>query len=753
MPYSIRVHFDNIAKLTHPHLWQWSAASTLARDFPSTGLDAFGPIFDIEVVRPDFFFKFKAGPGNGGPWENDSLNRLFRPQEVGVATVSPAEIWCRGDRAFVYDIAPRDPEPITAAQFLQPLPFNPEMFIPDTGGLSGLGAHLLADGRVLFGLYHPNAARVYVMGDFNDWQRPGVEQPDPSKFLELKLYRGYFDLPNLWLGLSDRPATNGEYKFMVRGGVPADNKNRFQQYFTDPYARRLGPSFSANNSVITDPTAYQWHDPAWRTPDVTQLIIYELSVYGFTEGDPDINAASRGKFAGITERISEGYFNQVGVTALSLMPLSEFPSAQGPNTIGYDPSLFFAVERDFGAPDDLRELVDTAHRHGLAVLLDQVFNHTSNSFNPLWKMILEHPGEESIPQEGGLYFHGNTPWGNRLATAKTDVQNMLIDSCKLFLREYHVDGFRLDATHTNYMDHGFVLRLAEELQAFKADVLLVAENLPNQADLNRAGFNGLAQWCDLFHDKIKAMLREGTFQDSHFYSAERLADIFYFSKSAYAAHTNNVVNYCESHDELSVSRELSFKAELNQPSVKDRKARLGLFATIVALGQPMIYMGQEFNSERDRNVVTVQWPQHLAGQGFFQWASRVLQLRKRYPALKIAGYDPAVDGKFAWVLGPWMDNSKGGGKRLLAWRLKPNDNRFDTMLVMLNFENSGVAVDVDLGLPGTWVKLADLDRANDIPPEGNNSADDSTALQTNDGRFANFILPASSGFLYKFERG
>jgi pullulanase/glycogen debranching enzyme len=89
---------------------------------------------------------------------------------------------------------------------------------------------------------------------------------------------------------------------------------------------------------------------------------------------------------------------------------------------------------------------------------------------------------------------------------------MLIDACKLLIAEYHVDGFRFDATHTTYMDHAFVLRLANELKDFKADTILIAENLPNQTDLNRHGFDGFAQWSDPFHDKIKALLREGVFQ-------------------------------------------------------------------------------------------------------------------------------------------------------------------------------------------------------------------------------------------------
>lgn len=90
-----------------------------------------------------------------------------------------------------------------------------------------------------------------------------------------------------------------------------------------------------------------------------------------------------------------------------------------------------------------------------------------------------------------MYFSGSTPWGNRVDTSKEDVQNMLIDACKLLIREYHVDGFRFDATHHNdYMEFTFLDRLAQEVKGFKPNVILIVENLPNQSDLNRQGYDG-----------------------------------------------------------------------------------------------------------------------------------------------------------------------------------------------------------------------------------------------------------------------
>jgi 1,4-alpha-glucan branching enzyme len=749
MPYSVKLHYDNQLGFQSPHLWIWYDGSRRQHDLAPARKDAFGFVYEAQVDRPDFRFKFKDGPGTNVRWEDLSLDRRCRPIGLSNGVMTPNELWCMGTKPFVYHVQPRAPERQTAAEFLSTLRFKDGMYVPGTGGLSGLGAHVLADGRILFGLYQPNAACVYLMGSFNDWQRPNHDEPDPAQFIEMNLYRGYFGVPNTWLAITDKAKPGDEYKFFVQGGVPRDYKNRLEQYAVDPYARRLSGDFRFNNPIIADPTTYKWADQQWATPHLNQLILYELSVHGFTDGDPDIQPANRGKFRGITERIRNGYFNRLGVTALSLMPLAETPSMQGPGTLGYNPSLFFTVERDFGTPDDLRELVDTAHQNGIAVIIDQVFNHTDNSFNPLWQMILEHPDEDDR-NEGGLYFAGSTPWGNRIDTGKEDVQNMLIDACKTAIREFHVDGFRFDATHTEYMNHALLQRLAYEVKGFKPETILIAENLPNQTDLNLHGFDGYAQWCDLFHDKVKALLREGPYQDKQ-PTPDKLADAFYFAKSDFALHTNNVVNYCESHDENSVAFEVGTNPVLNQPAAKERKSRLGLMSSMVSLGQPMIYMGQEFNEERPRNVVTVDWPQDLKQHKFHRWAQSLIQLRKRYPALKLDGYNPEAEGHFQWVLGSWMDPNHGGGQKVIGWRAHPNSVANDTMLVMLNFENHDVQVDVDFGIPGKWLKLADIDDVNDIAPLGSNSPDSPTTVTTGDGHFGGFTLPSTSGFIYKWE--
>jgi 1,4-alpha-glucan branching enzyme len=713
-------------------------------------VDDFGPVYSADAVKTNFSFKFRDGADN--VYEHPRLEKEFKPYGKISGPGIMDEIWCKADKPFIYPMLPQAVEPESAPDYLNRLGCRSDYFVPSTGSLSGLGAIKLNDGKILFGLYHPNAAKVYVRGSFNNWQRPGHDAPSPADFIEMKLYRGYFGEPNTWLAVTDKAKIGDQYEFCIFGGVQPDDRNRLLKDAKDPYARQLDADYSRNNCVIVDP-AHAWTDAAWKTPDMSNLIIYELSIFGFTEGDPGISTDHQGKFKGVTDRIENGYFDDLGVTALSIMPLAEVPGMQGPNSLGYNPSLYFAIERDFGTPADLRELVDKAHAHGLAVILDMVFNHTSNDFNPLWRMIVEHPAELSGDgNDGGLYFQGETPWGNRVDTWKTDVQNMLIDACKMYIKEYHADGFRYDATqHDAWMSGSFLHRLAGELKTYKPDVLLIAENLPNQGDLNRNGFDGYAQWCDLFHDKLKAVLREGPFDGRDLNTTAQLGDIFYYCKSNFAAHTNNVINYIESHDETSTAFEVATNPALNNPSAKDRKGRLGLFAAMVAMGQPMLYMGGEFNPERDRNNVRFDWPEDLERHGFYQWTRRLIRLRKRYPGLKLYGYNPAEAGQFSWILAPWMPPAQGGGRKVIGWRATPNGSDHDNMIVLINFENHDVPVKLDMGATGIWVKLADIENVNDISPEGTNSAWDSAALKTESGWYDNFTLPSSSGFIYKWE--
>jgi len=737
----ITVHFDNRIGFQKPVLFVQGSDERV----DSTERDDYGVIFSVAIPQDEpLVFKFLDQSSDDA--EADHLYRVISPAHFDDIT----EVWCRSWNAFVYTAQPSIPEEQTATAIIEETDFTEEVYISETGGKFGLGASMLKNGGVLFGLFHPHAARVYVAGDFNDWQYPGAENENAEQFLELKLYSGFFDVPNIWLLEVPEAEAGQTYRFYVEYAALAGEGTLEDRLMPDPYSRYLGESYERNDSLIVDPSQYEWHDADYPTPLMEDMIFYELHVHGFTFEHDDVEADNQGKYAGIIDRLEAGYFDKLGITCLYLMPIAEVPTPQGEKALGYNSSLFMCLERDYGSPDDFRKLVDTAHQHGKAVILDEVFNHAANSWNPLWKFILDHPDEAGSNTEGGLYFSGASPWGNRMATERFETQNMLIDTCKLLIQEYHVDGFRLDATHTHYMDHGFLHRLADELQTFKPGVLLIAENLPNQSDLNRQGFDGFAQWSNFFHDALKAFLREGKFEgiDSR---PENLGDMIYFSKGRFAAHTNNVINYVESHDEHSVSHEVSFSPPLASPQAKDRKSRLGLFTTMVALGQPMVYMGQELGVERERNTVYFEMPPHLEEHGFYQWASRLMALRTRYPGLRLYGYNPIEDGQFNWLLGPWMNDRSGGGKRVLGWRSTPTEYAYDRLVVLLNFENHAVDVDVNFGLEGHWVRIASIGYVNDIPPAGSATVQHDVTIHLRGTMFKNFVLPDSSGFIYKWE--
>jgi hypothetical protein len=141
-------------RLGRLHLRLWHAGANPV-DLAPTGADEFGPLWELSLVRPELTFTFTASPGAA---QTDGHDRRVRPLVRADGGLDPGQVWCRGDRAFVYPVRPADPQPEPAGDLLERLAADPGfsagLELPSTGGRSGQGANLLADGRVLFGLYH-----------------------------------------------------------------------------------------------------------------------------------------------------------------------------------------------------------------------------------------------------------------------------------------------------------------------------------------------------------------------------------------------------------------------------------------------------------------------------------------------------------------------------------------------------------------------------------------------------------------------
>ena len=281
------------------------------------------------------------------------------------------------------------------------------------------------------------------------------------------------------------------YAYMLDGEGP----------FPDP-ASRFQPQGVHGPSAVVDSSAFGWSDGAWRGAALEDAVVYELHVGTFT---------GAGTFAAVTERLP--YLVDLGVTVLELMPVADFPGARN---WGYDGASLFAPSRAYGAPDDLRRLVDTAHRLGLAVVLDVVYNH----FGP-------DGAYASVFSPFYLSTRHRSPWGaavNLDGQGAGGVREFFMENALHWLHEYHFDGLRFDATHSLIDDspRHFVAELAARARASLPHrrVLLIAEDDRNLATIVRSPADGGwgldAVWADDFHHQVRRLAagdRDGYYED------------------------------------------------------------------------------------------------------------------------------------------------------------------------------------------------------------------------------------------------
>ena len=256
-------------------------------------------------------------------------------------------------------------------------------------------------------------------------------------------------------------------------------------------------------SRVVDHHAFRWTDDSWPGLQWPALAIYELHVGTFTPG---------GTFDAAIERLD--HLLDLGVDTVELMPVAEFPGRWG---WGYDGVHLWAVQSSYGGPDGLKRFVDAAHARGLAVVLDVVYNHLGPAGNYL--------------HEFGPYFTDrySTPWGpavNLDGPGSDGVRQHIVDNAVMWLRDFHIDGLRLDAVHAfldtsaTHLLEGIAQAVHDEGRRVGRSVAVIAESDLNDPRLVRAvadGGHGLdAAWSDDFHHAVHAILtgeRDGYYED------------------------------------------------------------------------------------------------------------------------------------------------------------------------------------------------------------------------------------------------
>ena len=303
-----------------------------------------------------------------------------------------------------------------------------------------------------------------------------------------------------WWAVTDPDARAGtRYGFSLDGGVARPDPRSMSQ-----------PDGVLGESQLVDHTAHRWRDGSWRGRPLQRSIIYELHTGTFSPA---------GTFDGVAEHLR--HLVELGVTTIELMPVAEFSGVRG---WGYDGAALFAPHHAYGGPSGLKRLVDRCHAAGLAVLLDVVYNHLG-------------PVGNFLP-EFGPYFSDrhHTGWGAALnfdGPGSEEVRRFVIDNALMWIRDYHIDGLRLDAVQqiVDQSPTHMLEQLAVEAGALGAElgrtVLLVAETEVNEARFVRTrraeGYGLDAAWSDDWHHSLHAALTgEQSGYYGHFGSLELL---------------------------------------------------------------------------------------------------------------------------------------------------------------------------------------------------------------------------------------
>jgi 1,4-alpha-glucan branching enzyme len=517
------------------------------------------PLYENLAPRADGTWAFTTYPEvvTSFQFHSNKTSEIIPRHTVKIAneTTAPTRLFIVLDRADPLSESP-------AASLFQDPPFPIER--------PGVWEH---DGELRFALHAPQASSVRVIGEWTKWRSHPVSMRSTA---DGSYWWAHIPVTDVLQALGQEDYHGIFYKFLIN--------DVFERQ--DPAADWVENSAPESASRLTNHSRYLWNMSGWQTPDREHLIIYQVHPKRFSQR---FESQGLSPLRQLAEEIlnQSGYLRQLGVTAIQLMPVNEFA---GDDSWGYGPAFYYAVEAAYcGAaegPDDLKYFVDTCHEHGLAVLLDVVFNHAGTSDNVLW----------SIAQES--FFDGDTSWGAMINFDHPQVIHFFEQNLLYLRREYRVDGFRLDHTSTIVHSHQqcgyvtkagsgggweFLHKLRSALHSLDSRCLLVAEHLPNEWSLTKFGGPMDSQWCDEFHDRLVDACRGWHVMSS-------LADATRVTGTS-CDQWYEATNYPESHDEVG--------------NVNDRLANVGGFghglrrnkvaaaATLLSRGIPLWFMGAE----------------------------------------------------------------------------------------------------------------------------------------------------------------
>lgn len=542
--------------------------------------------------------------------------------------------------------------------------------------IAGMGAITHQEGT-FFRVWAPHAKQVFVMGDFNNWTPNELELAHEEN--------GYF------ANNVENAKAGSQYKFVI---ITEDGRELFKN---DPYAREM--TNSVGNSVVYNQQAFDWEDDESIMPYWNEAVIYELHLGTF-------NVKEKGKpgdFYSLIEKLD--YLKNLGVNVIEIMPPFEFP---GGFSWGYNPSFPFAVESEYGGPDALKELVKAAHKKGIAVMLDAVYNHFGPSDLDLWQF-----DGWSENGKGGIYFYNdwrsNTPWGDtRPDFGREEVRRYIKDNALMWLEEFHVDGLRMDMipyirnVNADESPEGVLKEGLDLLRWINKEVsekyphkLTVAEDLHQLnwvtdriGDGEGLGFG--SQWDAAFVHPVRHLLTTQNDEDRDMNNAAKALT------NKYSGDYFRRVIYTESHDEVAngsarVAQEIAADDVNNWYSKK--RSSLGVAMVLTSPGIPMLFQGQELLEDKwFSDTDPIDWSRFKKFKGFYNLHQDLISLRRN-----LLGLTAGLTGQHVEVIR--VDNEQ----KLLAYQRWKDGGKRDTTVIVLNFSSLDKAV-YRIGFPdkGCW---------------------------------------------------
>lgn len=529
---------------------------------------------------------------------------------------------------------------------------------------------LVRKSGVSFRVWAPFAESVAVTGSFNNWS----EQPLDSE------QDGY------WSGVVPGAKEGQEYKFVIRRDGVTYHRN-------DP--RALHFTTSPGNSVIAG-TTFDWGDDIFEPIPPNKQVIYELHVGTFNRPDPAIT----GTFQDVCQKLD--YLQDMGINMIELMPISSMLMDRG---WGYAIDYIFAVESLYGGRYGFLQFVREAHRRGIGVILDVVYNH----FGPDQSLDLWQFDGWRQDDKGGIYFYNDwraeTPWGNtRPDFGRPEVRQYILDNVRMWMHDCHVDGLRVDSTiyirnvkgfnndPANDLPEGWLLlqELNTLARKINPSAITIGEDVADNEYIvkptNEGGAGFGSQWELGFPHALRDAL------SSNDPANVNLTELCGLLTRRFNDHAFTRVIYVDSHD--SAANGSARFSEIISPGKADgifarQQSLIAATLLLTTPGIPMIFQGQEIMAGGSFNDwEAIDWSKAARHRGIVLAYADLIALRKT---------DGGLSGENINLM--HVDETN----RVLAYHRWDKGGAKDDVVVVINFGNI-LHDNYQLGLPrnGAW---------------------------------------------------